>query len=67
MIEIKLTRDEIAIIYDALLTVEATTDVYWNPYNNENVEKYQKSFINTFEKISCCCKDDEEKGAMYFQ
>lgn len=67
MIEIQLTKDEIAIIYDALMTVESTTDIYWNPHNHESVEKYKNSFVNTFEKVSYYCKDDEEKGAMYFQ
>lgn len=62
----RFTRDEIAIIYDALYHLECTTDVYSNPYNEPSKKDYTNAFKSVFDKINSYSYDDK-RGVFYFE
>ncbi|GEP79308.1 hypothetical protein [Staphylococcus carnosus] len=61
----EFTQAEIAILLDALLHLESTTDVYSNPYGEASKEFYTESFKTVFDKINKL--SSEKRGALYFE
>ncbi|MCE4987165.1 hypothetical protein BUZ34_05490 [Staphylococcus haemolyticus] len=60
------TKDEIAIIYDALFHLECTTDIYSNPYSDPSKESYIEAFKSAYDKINKQ-SNYSKKGALYFE